>query len=133
MHYRAHRRTAVDKKVENLCQRLVMSRIYGFDYRRVRYARARDFVWVNRDPPRLLSFSLPIFFSSFFSSLPSHLLIRSRIELSHSRPVSVHCLLPGPRIICLYLRLDPLRLTSPGVISLLQRRVGFTTDRPRCA
>lgn len=29
-----------DKEVENLCQRLVMPRIYGFDYRRVR-ARAR--------------------------------------------------------------------------------------------
>lgn len=61
-HYRdAQPETGGDKEVENLCQRLVMPRIYGFDYRRVRYAGARrDFVWVNRDTPRLLFFSLPL-------------------------------------------------------------------------
>jgi len=66
----------------------------------------RDFVWVNRDPPRLLFVSLPISFisttfssssSSSYSSSPSshHSAVTPRIELSHSRPVSVHCLLSG--------------------------------------
>lgn len=66
----------------------------------------RDFVWVNRDPPRLFSrvahpLATPSRSSSTCSarlassSPPSPPLGRSRIELSHSQPVSVHCLLPA--------------------------------------
>lgn len=54
---------------------------------------------------------------------------RSRIKLSHSRAVSVHCLLSGPHYARAYVSI-PLRLTTtgrPDVISRLQRRVGFTS------
>lgn len=95
------------------------------------YARARcDFVWVNRDLPRLLSFSLSLSLRSSslppLTTLPPRRTIAYRVIAFSGRKCPLSTFKPA---LCSCLRLDPLRLTgSLGVISLLQHRVGFITD-----